>query len=203
MDKFFYNHKIMVKEDLNMIKLIVGLGNPTAQYEGTRHNAGFYLVDQLLSKYSHKKMKLDVDGELYKINVNNQDIFLLKPMTFMNDSGISVSKTMKELGLNNDEILIVHDEIHLVPGKINLKYSGSSGGNNGIKSIISFIGESFWRLRLGIGKPENNADLLSWVLSKPEQEEFVELFNKILIIISDILLLINNQNDFQQKYNRK
>lgn len=124
-------------------------------------------------------------------------------MTFMNDSGISVSKTIKELGLNNDEILIVHDEIHLAPGKINLKYSGSSGGNNGIKSIISFIGESFWRLRLGIGKPENNADLLSWVLSKPEQEEFVELFNKILIIISDILLLINNQNDFQQKYNRK
>ena len=154
--------------------LLVGLGNPGKEYENTRHNAGSDFVMMLCKKYevSLKKEKL-VNACYAKLNINNCSVILCIPDTYMNESGISVSKAKQFFQVENHEILIVHDELDLENGCIKLKDSGGHGGHNGLRNIIDHLNgdSSFKRIRIGIGHPGKEKDVVSYVLNKASESE--------------------------------
>ncbi|MFO1245613.1 MAG: aminoacyl-tRNA hydrolase [Ramlibacter sp.] len=161
-----------------MIKLFVGLGNPGTEYEATRHNAGFWWVDVLA-----RELKLawvadrSYHGLVARGTVHGQTVWLLKPQTFMNLSGKSVAALARFFKIQPDEILVVHDELDVVPGQAKLKFGGSHAGHNGLRDIHAQLGTGdYWRLRLGIGHPGVKAEVIHWVLKKPapEQREAIE-----------------------------
>ncbi|MEY3028541.1 MAG: peptidyl-tRNA hydrolase [Pseudomonadota bacterium] len=134
------------------IKIFVGLGNPGGEYESTRHNVGFWFNDLIASNLKLSFEKSIKFNGLYKKIPDLDNIHLLNPTTFMNDSGLSVAKILNFYKVKPEEILVIHDELDLLPGDIRLKNGGGHGGHNGLKSIISSIGtNTFWRLRIGIG----------------------------------------------------
>lgn len=153
------------------IRAIIGLGNPGNNYYYTRHNIGFRVLDNLAQILGASFSSKD-EMELAKINTDSGQIFLIKPQTFMNNSGRVIPFLSKQ-GIKPEEILVVHDELELPFGKIALKESGSAKGHNGLKSIISMIGDKFWRLRFGISRPEDRNLVPDYVLQKfrePESE---------------------------------
>ncbi|MDA0941959.1 MAG: aminoacyl-tRNA hydrolase [Proteobacteria bacterium] len=174
------------------IKIFVGLGNPGGEYENTRHNVGFWFND-LIS--SNLKLSLDKSikfNGLYKKIPDLDNIHLLNPTTFMNDSGLSVAKILNFYKLKPEEILVIHDELDLLPGDIRLKNGGGHGGHNGLKSIISSIGtNTFWRLRIGIGHPGNKALVKAYVLKRPLKNEEAEIHSAILKGYQNLSYLIN------------
>jgi len=150
------------------MKLIVGLGNPGPTYYKNRHNIGFLIVDKLIKEFnaidiSNKKFS----GELYK----KGNLLLLKPTTFMNLSGKSVQSVAHFYKINVDDILVIHDEIDLPYGAIRVKKGGGNGGHNGLKSIDSLVGKEYYRLRVGVDKPQRKEMVASYVLSDFSQEE--------------------------------
>ncbi|WP_024304097.1 aminoacyl-tRNA hydrolase [Pseudogulbenkiania sp. MAI-1] len=156
------------------IRLIVGLGNPGPEYEKTRHNAGFWLVDELA--WQHKatlKGEGKFFGEVARApQPGGNDLWLLKPMTFMNLSGQAVAALARFYKIAPEEILVVHDELDLAPGTARFKQGGGHGGHNGLKDIIARLGTpNFWRLRLGIGHPGDRSEVVGFVLKKPRSEE--------------------------------
>lgn len=158
---------------MTAIRLIVGLGNPGREYETTRHNAGFWWVDELarLQKLSFKSDS-KFHGLTARGQVHGHEVLLLKPQTFMNVSGRSVGALAQFYKIEPAEILVVHDELDLVPGVARLKIGGGHGGHNGLKDIIAQLGtKDFWRLRLGIGHPGEGADVAGFVLNNPRREE--------------------------------
>ena len=162
--------------------LLVGLGNPGKEYENTRHNAGSEFVKMLCDKYgaSLEKEKL-VNGCYAKLNINDCSVILCIPDTFMNESGLSVSKAKKFFQVENHEILIVHDELDLENGCIKLKDSGGHGGHNGLRNIIDHLNgdSSFKRIRIGIGHPGKEKDVVSYVLNKASESERMKLEDKM------------------------
>jgi|SRR5450830_724929 len=161
-----------------MIKLFVGLGNPGTEYEATRHNAGFWWIDELARTL---KVSLTPDkayqAKVARANVNGQTLWLLEPQTFMNLSGRSVSALARFYKIQPEEILVVHDELDVVPGEAKLKLGGSHAGHNGLRDIHAQLGsDRYWRLRLGIGHPGVKSEVVNWVLKKPapEQREAIE-----------------------------
>ena len=175
--------------------LLVGLGNPGKEYENTRHNAGSDFVRMLCDKYeiSLEKEKL-VNGYYAKLNINDCSVILCIPDTFMNESGLSVSKAKKFFQVENHEILIVHDELDLENGCIRLKDSGGHGGHNGLRNIIDHLNEdsSFKRMRIGIGHPGKEKDVISYVLNKASKPERNDLENQMIDCLSLIESLVNN-----------
>lgn len=172
------------------IKLIVGLGNPGAEYEKTRHNVGFWLLDVLAST-CHTPLKLDkkFKAEVAKILYDNHSIILAKPVTYMNLSGEAVQQLSSFYKINASEILVVHDELDLPPGSARIKSEGGHAGNNGIRSIIQCLGTNkFYRLRIGIGKPPRQG--IEHVLSKPKPNEQVAIENAIHEAIRCLPMLI-------------
>ena len=156
-----------------MIKLFVGLGNPGTEYEATRHNAGFWWIDELARSL---KVSLVPDKAYFarvaRAQVDGQTVWLLKPQTFMNLSGKSVSALARFFKIQPEEILVVHDELDVVPGEAKLKLGGSHAGHNGLRDIHAQLGtDRYWRLRLGIGHPGDRAEVVGWVLKKPPQEQ--------------------------------
>jgi peptidyl-tRNA hydrolase, PTH1 family len=143
-------------------KAIVGLGNPGPQFHNTRHNIGFRIVDALAERFDAPWRTKD-KMELATASINNHAIILIKPQTFMNNSG-QVWGYLAKQGVKPDQLLVVHDELELPLGKIALKTGGSAKGHNGLKSIISLAGDSFNRLRFGIGRPEDKAEVPNYVL---------------------------------------
>jgi PTH1 family peptidyl-tRNA hydrolase len=138
------------------IDLIVGLGNPGAEYEATRHNAGFWFVDLLASEHGGRfSSQRKLHGDTAEITVAGQRIRLLKPMTYMNLSGQSVGATVNYYKIPPEHVLVAYDELDLPPGRAQLKFDGSSAGHNGISSVIEHIGPKFWRLRFGVGHPRD------------------------------------------------
>jgi PTH1 family peptidyl-tRNA hydrolase len=157
----------------NMIKLFVGLGNPGAEYEDTRHNAGFWWTDALARQL---KVNLVPDKSYFakvaRTQVNGNTIWLLEPQTFMNLSGKSVGALAKFFKIAPQEILVAHDELDVVPGQAKLKFGGSHAGHNGLRDIHAQLGTGdYWRLRLGIGHPGVKAEVIHWVLKKPMAEQ--------------------------------
>ncbi|OIR04708.1 peptidyl-tRNA hydrolase [mine drainage metagenome] len=155
------------------IKLIVGLGNPGREYEATRHNAGFWWVDEL-ARNNDANFKNDskFHGLVARAALHGHEVHLLKPQTFMNVSGRAVVALALFYKLLPDQILVVHDELDLPPGSAKLKLGGGHGGHNGLKDIIAHLGtKDFWRLRIGIGHPGERSEVVSYVLNAPRKEE--------------------------------
>jgi len=156
-----------------MIRLIVGLGNPGPEYEGTRHNAGFWWVDAAARQLGgHLAPDKAYHGLVARVNRPDGPVWLLQPMTYMNLSGKAVAPLARFFKIAPAEILVVHDELDLLPGQMKLKQGGGNGGHNGLKDIQAQLGSAdFWRLRLGIGHPGVKADVAAYVLRKPPVAE--------------------------------
>ena len=174
------------------IRLIVGLGNPGPEYEQTRHNAGFWLVDNLANALPgcHLQRESRFQAMVAKTSIGGKDVWLLEPLTYMNRSGQSVGALARFFKVAPEEILVVHDELDLPPGSAKLKRGGSSGGHNGLKDITSALGtQDYWRLRLGIGHPRTlglQQAVADFVLHRPRREEqtlIEEAIDKALRII--------------------
>lgn len=155
-----------------MIRLMVGLGNPGAEYEATRHNAGFWFIDEVARKL---KVSLQPERSYFglaaRANTDGGPLWLLEPMTFMNLSGKSVAALARFFKIAPEEILVAHDELDLLPGQVKLKLGGSHAGHNGLKDIHAQLGSpDYWRLRLGIGHPGVKAEVVNYVLRKPSAE---------------------------------
>lgn len=155
---------------INDMKLIVGLGNFGKEYEHTRHNMGFDVVDKFAESIGEDINKNGFHSLYLKCKYMGEDIILLKPQTYMNNSGIAIKEIMDYFDIDADDLIVVYDDMDIKVGHLKLKFEGSSGGHNGIKSIIQHIGtQIFKRIRVGIGSPTfNNID---FVLSKPSKEE--------------------------------
>lgn len=154
-------------------KLVVGLGNPTAKYEKTRHNTGFWLVDKLAGSYGAVfREERRFQGQVAALEFGGDSVFLLKPMTFMNRSGQSVAALARYYKISADEMLVAHDELDFAPGVVRLKCGGGHGGHNGLRDLIDQLGGvGFWRIRIGIGHPGNRDDVVPYVLGNPGVSE--------------------------------
>ncbi len=178
-----------------MIKLFVGLGNPGAEYEATRHNAGFWWLDALAREL---KAPLSLDrsyhGQVARTTVNGQTVWLLKPMTFMNLSGKSVTALARFFKIDPGEILVAHDELDLAPGQAKLKFGGSHAGHNGLRDIHAQLGTAdYWRLRIGVGHPGVKAEVINWVLKKPSQEQRQAIEESIARCLTAVPELLSGQ----------
>lgn len=153
--------------------IIVGLGNPGLQYEGTRHNAGFMVMDKLGEKLGSDIKKMKFKSLCADVSIGGKHCVLLKPTTYMNNSGQAVAEAMNFYKLDIDHVIIVYDDISLEPGRLRIRRKGSDGGHNGIKSIIYLTGEdTFPRIKMGVGKkPHPKYDLADWVLGHFSDED--------------------------------
>ena len=166
---------------MSSIELIAGLGNPGAKYEQTRHNVGFWFVDALArSKGAKFKLESKFQGEVAKVSIDGNPVWLLKPNTFMNHSGQSVGALARFYKIPAEKILVVYDELDLSPATLRLKQGGGHGGHNGMRDIFSHLGsKEFIRLRIGIGHPGNSSQVSNYVLSKPSSDDRISLENAI------------------------
>jgi PTH1 family peptidyl-tRNA hydrolase len=153
-------------------RLIVGLGNPGAEYRQTRHNAGFWFVDRLAedARTSWQRQSRQ-QCELARVRIGAHELWLMKPTTFMNGSGAAVQAVAAFYRIAPAEMLVVHDEIDLPPGTVRLKFAGGHGGHNGLRDIMACIGADFWRLRLGVGHPGDKDRVVDAVLSRASSAE--------------------------------
>lgn len=173
------------------IRLIVGLGNPGIEYEQTRHNAGFWLVDNLSGSKLTRESRYNALAA--KTSIAGHEVWLLEPQTYMNRSGQSVGALARFYKIAPDEILVVHDELDLLPGAAKIKKGGSSGGHNGLKDITAALGtQDYWRLRLGIGHPRAmnlQQQVVDYVLHRPRKEEQT-LINEAIERSLDVIPLL-------------
>jgi PTH1 family peptidyl-tRNA hydrolase len=156
-----------------VIKLLVGLGNPGQEYEATRHNAGFWWLDDVAREL---KVTLATErayhGRVGRTQVQGSNLWLLEPQTFMNLSGKSVAALARFFKIAPEEILVAHDELDLPPGQAKLKFGGGHAGQNGLRDIHAQLGTgNYWRLRIGIGHPGDKSEVSNWVLGKPMAEQ--------------------------------
>jgi len=174
-----------------MIRLMVGLGNPGPEYDATRHNAGFWWVDEVARKLGATLLPdRSYHGLVARVNRPDGPVWLLQPQTYMNLSGKSVSALARFFKIAPDEILVAHDELDLLPGHMKMKLGGSHAGHNGLKDIHAQLGSAdYWRLRLGIGHPGVKAEVINYVLRKPPLAER-ELVDKAIDRSLDALDLL-------------
>lgn len=184
------------------MKLIVGLGNPGKEYENTRHNVGFMVIDELMNTFNCQEMKSKLGGMYSTTILNNEKIIFLKPMEYINLSGIVVKRFVDYYKIDIDDILIINDDLDLDIGKFKLRPSGSSGGHNGLKNIESCLGtDKYKRLKIGISN-NKNIETKDYVLGKIDNFEEIE---KIIRLCPSIILdyLKIPFTDLMSKYNRK
>ena len=177
-----------------MIRLLVGLGNPGPEYEATRHNAGFWFIDEVARAL---KVSLVPERSYFGLaaRVNRPErpegpLWLLQPMTFMNLSGKSVAALARFFKIEPAEILVIHDELDLLPGQAKMKFGGSHAGHNGLKDIQAQLGPDYWRLRLGIGHPGVKAEVIHYVLRKPPlaEREAIAVISEKAVQVLDMIL---------------
>ena len=184
------------------MKMVVGLGNPGKEYENTRHNIGFMIIDEYAKQYKISSFKKKFNGLYTKVYRNGEYYILLKPLSYMNLSGTVVGKFANFFKIKPEDILVIHDDLDLPVGKIKIKSKGSSGGHNGIKNIIDNLNtESFSHFKIGIGK-NDNIDTKDYVLGKFSKRD-LEIINKIYSFSSNVVddFLDNNIDKVMSKYN--
>ena len=180
-----------------MIRLFVGLGNPGPEYESTRHNAGFWWLDEVArSLKTSLVMDRAYHGLVGRSNVNGQTVWLLKPQTFMNLCGKSVAALARFYKIEPHEILVAHDELDIVPGEAKLKLAGSHAGHNGLRDIHAQLGtDDYWRLRLGVGHPGVKAEVINWVLKKPSLDHRIAIDQGIARALTALPQLLAGEMD--------
>ncbi|WP_050613572.1 aminoacyl-tRNA hydrolase [Bacillus testis] len=158
------------------MKLLVGLGNPGKEYERTRHNIGFEVIDELSREWNIPLTEAKHKGLYGAGYVNGEKVILLKPLTYMNLSGESIRAVMDYFKIDVEDLVVLYDDLDLAVGKLRLRQKGRAGGHNGIKSIISQLGtQQFNRIRIGIGRPQNGMSVVNYVLGRFQKEEWAEL----------------------------
>ena len=164
------------------IELIVGLGNPGTEHLQDRHNAGFWLAD-LIARECGATFRADkrLQGEVTEVTIAGERVRLLKPQTYMNESGRSVAATMSYFKIPPERLLVVYDELDLAPGRAQLKFDGGHGGHNGMRNIVAHIGKAFWRLRIGIGHPGpgRKDEVVGYVLRRPSAQQLEQMLEAI------------------------
>ena len=184
--------------------LFVGLGNPSPDNENNRHNIGFKIIDAINQKFSLSKQKPKFKGLLTTGNIGNKKVYAIKPLTFMNNSGICIRELIEYFKIEAENVIVFHDDLDVDFGKIKTKFGGSSAGHNGIESIDKFIGKDYSRVRIGIGKPNGSTDVTNHVLKDFDEEEKVELENITNNITSSIPILLDKKLDlFSSTVNNK
>ena len=170
------------------MKLIVGLGNPGKKYDRTKHNMGFMTIDRLMDEYGQTQMKKDFEAEYCKFKVDGELLILVKPLTFMNESGRAVKFLMGYYQIRTDELMVIQDDLDMPIGKVRLRTKGSAGGHNGIKSIISAVGtKDFDRIKIGIQHPDKQT-VVNWVLtpfSKDQEPVALSGIDKAVDMVKD------------------
>ena len=173
--------------------LIVGLGNPGVEYQGTRHNVGFMVADALAETYKFSVFKSKFDGLIAEGSIGGEKCFLLKPQTYMNLSGNSVLKAAAFYKILPENIVVIHDDMDLQPGQIKAKLGGGTGGHNGLKSIDSHIGQNYNRIRLGVGHPQATGEaVVNHVLSRFSKADAEILQQSIELVVKHLPLLLKS-----------
>jgi len=184
--------------------LLVGLGNPTPNSNDNRHNVGFKIIDSINKKFGLTKQKPKFKGLLTTGNISNKKVYAIKPLTFMNNSGICIRELIEYFKINVEDVIVFHDDLDVDFTKIKAKFGGSSAGHNGITSIDKFIGKEYSRVRVGIGKPEKKIEVSDFVLTNFTEEEKVDLEKVIQDIIDSMPILIDKKLDlFSSTVNNK
>lgn len=156
--------------------LIVGLGNPEEEYSNTRHNMGFDAINKIAKKFNISVNKNKFDGIYGKGNIGKEEVILLKPQTYMNDSGKSIRQVMNFFKINTDKLIVIYDDIDIEPGITKIRKKGGPGTHNGMKSVVQYVGTTdFARVRVGIGAPKFKSDLIGHVLNKLSEDEKIDL----------------------------
>jgi len=184
--------------------LFVGLGNPTSDSENNRHNIGFKIIDAINKKFNLSKQKPKFKGLLTTGNIENKKIYAIKPLTFMNNSGICIRELLEYFKIESGNVFVFHDDLDVEFGKIKAKFGGSDAGHNGIASIDKFIGKDYSRVRIGIGKPKGNIEVAGYVLQNFDEEEITKI-NEISDEITESLpILVKKDLDlFSSTVNNK
>jgi PTH1 family peptidyl-tRNA hydrolase len=184
------------------LRLIVGLGNPGAEYLRTRHNAGFWFADALAQGHEARfGPETKLHGETCKLSIGGEPVWLLKPATFMNESGRAVAAALRYYKIAPEECLIAHDDLDLPPGAARLKFDGGHGGQNGLRDIIAQLGHAkFHRLRIGIGHPGHKDRVLSWVLGRPSAADESAMLDAIGAALAVLPLAV--AGDFSEAMKR-
>ena len=184
--------------------LFVGLGNPTPDSENNRHNVGFKIIDNINKKFGLSKQKPKFKGLLTTGNINNKKIYAIKPLTFMNNSGICIRELIEYFKIDAEDVIVFHDDLDVELGKIKVKFGGSSAGHNGIASIDKFIGKDYSRVRVGIGKPKNGIEVSDYVLQNFDEDETVGIKKISDSITESISILVEKKLDlFSSTVNNK
>lgn len=191
------------RQEEPIMKLIVGLGNPTPKYEKTRHNVGFEVIDKLAEQYNIAVDTVKHKGMYGKGKIAGQSVILLKPMTYMNLSGESVIAVAKYFKIEPEDVIVIYDDINLDVGRLRIREKGSAGGHNGMKNIIAHLGtDAFPRIRVGVGMKPPKMDLADYVLSHFTKEEQVAMeagYDKACqalewMVMDDIAKAMNDYN---------
>ena len=184
--------------------LFVGLGNPTPDSENNRHNVGFKIIDAINKEFSLSKQKPKFKGLLTTGNIGSKKVYAIKPLTFMNNSGICIRELIEYFKINAEDVIVFHDDLDVEFGKIKAKFGGSSAGHNGIASIDKFIGKDYSRVRIGIGKPKNPIEIGDYVLQNFDEDELAGI-NKISENINEAIgdLIQKKLNLFSSTVNNK
>ena len=175
--------------------LFVGLGNPTPDSENNRHNVGFKIIDAINKKFSLSKQKPKFKGLLTTGNIEGEKIYAIKPLTFMNNSGICIRELIEYFKIDAEDVIVFHDDLDVEFGKIKAKFGGSSAGHNGIASIDKFIGKDYSRVRIGIGKPKENIEVGDFVLQNFDEEELTGIEKISNHINESISILVEKKLD--------
>tara|TARA_B100000929_G_scaffold65303_1_gene49808 strand:- start:438 stop:998 length:561 start_codon:yes stop_codon:yes gene_type:complete len=186
------------------MQLLVGLGNPTLDSHDNRHNIGFKIIDAINQKFKLSKQKPKFKGLLTTGNISDRKVYAIKPLTFMNNSGICIRELIEYFKIEPKDVIVFHDDLDVDFAKVKAKFGGSSAGHNGIESIDKFIGKDYSRIRVGIGKPEKKIEISDFVLTNFTQDEKIELEKIIQNIIESLPILIDKKLDlFSSTVNNK
>ena len=184
--------------------LLVGLGNPTPDSENNRHNIGFKIIDSINKKFSLSKQKPKFKGLLTTGNIEGEKVYAIKPLTFMNNSGICIRELLEYFKIDVGDVIVFHDDLDVEFGKIKTKFGGSSAGHNGIESIDKFIGKDYSRVRIGIGKPEGKIEISDYVLQNFNEDEIIGIDSILDHINNSLGILIQKKLDlFSSNVNNK
>ena len=175
--------------------LFVGLGNPTPDSENNRHNVGFKIIDSINKNFGLSKQKPKFKGLLTTGNVGDQKVYAIKPLTFMNNSGICIRELIEYFKIDAEDVIVFHDDLDVEFGKIKAKFGGSSAGHNGIASIDKFIGKDYSRVRIGIGKPKEKVEVGDFVLQNFDEDEKIGVDKISNDINNSISMLVEKKLD--------